>query len=205
MLVAEQDTPINQAHWTIVQANIDLASTTTVGIASYSADNFAVSSAGVVTIKNNGIILGTETVGDYVKTLSTGTGLDNTTGTGEGSTPNITLDLNELTAVTPVGGDYVAGVDSTNGSTKKFLVSDLNGAGTSVTFDIVGNSSLTSFVSVHSLGFGVNVQVYDNTGSSPNYGETVYVDVKRVATGTEFIFASAPVTGQNYKAVIKQI
>ena len=54
-LIANQDAPTALADWTTVQSNIDLASTTTPGIASFSSDNFAVSAAGQVTVKNGGI------------------------------------------------------------------------------------------------------------------------------------------------------
>ena len=54
-LIANQDAPTALANWTTVQSNIDLASTTTPGIASFSSDNFAVSAAGAVTVKNGGI------------------------------------------------------------------------------------------------------------------------------------------------------
>lgn len=54
-LIANQDAPTALAEWTTVQSNIDLASTTTPGIASFSSDNFAVSAAGQVTVKNGGI------------------------------------------------------------------------------------------------------------------------------------------------------
>ena len=48
------------------------ASTSAKGIASFSSDNFAASS-GVITIKDNGVILGTETTGDYAASLVAGT------------------------------------------------------------------------------------------------------------------------------------
>ena len=54
-LIANQDAPTALDEWTTVQSNIDLASTTTPGIASFSSDNFAVSAAGQVTVKNGGI------------------------------------------------------------------------------------------------------------------------------------------------------
>lgn len=54
-LIANQDAPTALANWTTVQSNIDLASTTTPGIASFSSDNFAVSAAGAVTVKDGGI------------------------------------------------------------------------------------------------------------------------------------------------------
>ncbi|MEB3269959.1 MAG: hypothetical protein VKJ09_15570, partial [Leptolyngbya sp.] len=45
------------------------ATTTTKGVASFSSDNFAVAS-GVVTIKDDGVALGTKTVGNYVATIT---------------------------------------------------------------------------------------------------------------------------------------
>ena len=44
----------------------EIATDTNTGVAKFSTDNFSVSS-GNVTIKNNGVILGTETTGNYVK------------------------------------------------------------------------------------------------------------------------------------------
>ena len=62
--------------WTVVQDNVDLASTTTVGIASFAAASFAVSAAGEVTIKNGGVILGTQTTGSYNPTVGTTASID---------------------------------------------------------------------------------------------------------------------------------
>lgn len=54
---------------------LPVASTSASGIALFSSDNFAVTN-GIVTVKNDGIILGIETTGQYVKTLNvSGTGL----------------------------------------------------------------------------------------------------------------------------------
>ena len=54
-LIANSDSPTALSDWTTVQSNIDLASTTTPGIASFSSANFAVSAAGAVTVKDGGI------------------------------------------------------------------------------------------------------------------------------------------------------
>jgi hypothetical protein len=54
---------------TVPEARLTVADTSTKGIASFSSDNFAVA-AGVVTIKNDGVILGTETTGNYVATVA---------------------------------------------------------------------------------------------------------------------------------------
>jgi len=98
VLIAEQDAPTALADWTTVQNNIDLATTTTVGIASFSSDNFAVSGAGQVTIKDNGVILGTETTGNYTATVSESTvnnrlGIDVAGATGEGQAAVVGLDI----------------------------------------------------------------------------------------------------------------
>ena len=203
MLVAEKDSPTLIADWTMVQANVDLATTSTVGLASFNSGDFAVDSNGKVTIKNNGVTLGVETTGDYVKSITTGAGLDGTS-SGESSDVSITLDLNELTEVTPATADFIAGVDTGDSTTKKFKVSNLLKLN-EIGFAIVGDSSTTVFTSVHSLGFSVNIQVYDNNSGSARYGETVFVDSKRVATGTQFSFNTAPATGQNYYAIIRKI
>ena len=92
----------------------ELATTSNKGVASFSSDNFAVN-AGVVTIKNNGVILGTETVGNYMSGISGTT--DQITvvhSAGEGSSGTISLPddviisrnltvINDLT----VAGDFV--------------------------------------------------------------------------------------------------
>jgi len=87
LLIANINTPTTLADWTRVQNNIDLASTTTVGIASFSSDNFAVSAAGQVTVKDGGIILGTETTGSYNPTV----GLTQTIDIGNNNTSGVAI------------------------------------------------------------------------------------------------------------------
>jgi len=61
------------------------ASSSNKGVASFSTDNFSVSS-GAVTIKDSGVILGTETTGNYVATAVAGTGIS-----VSGATGNVTI------------------------------------------------------------------------------------------------------------------
>ena len=58
-LIAQQDAPTTLAHWVTVQNNIGLATTTTPGIASFAAANFAVSAAGEVTLADSGVTAAT--------------------------------------------------------------------------------------------------------------------------------------------------
>lgn len=80
---------VTHAGTTITVAG-ELASTSNAGVAQFSSDNFAVDGSGVVTIKADGVILGTETTGDYVASLVAGTGIDITNNSGETATPTIT-------------------------------------------------------------------------------------------------------------------
>lgn len=60
------------------------------GLAAFHTDNFLVSS-GVVTIKDNGVALGTETAGSYVENLVAGTGITLSNNSGEGATPTVAI------------------------------------------------------------------------------------------------------------------
>ena len=76
---------------TVTTSALNNATASVKGIASFSADNFLVSS-GVVTVKNNGIILGTETTGDYIATIA-GTANEITVSGSGSETAGVTLSL----------------------------------------------------------------------------------------------------------------
>lgn len=93
----------------------ELATSSNPGIASFSTDNFAVDVSGNVTIKDNGIILGTETTGNYVESVAAGTsGADTSssgltiTGTGEGAAVTIAhADTSSITDLTATANTFV--------------------------------------------------------------------------------------------------
>ncbi len=65
--------------------------------AGISGDILVDASTGVATIQANSVALGTDTTGNYVATVSASGALVSSATTGEGSTPNITLDTNSAT------------------------------------------------------------------------------------------------------------
>ena len=94
--------PVTSLDGTVGNTNLADATTTTKGIASFSSDNFAVT-AGEVTIKNDGVILGTETTGNFVNDVAqatTNNGLNVSHTASEGSTATIS---NSLATTSTVG------------------------------------------------------------------------------------------------------
>lgn len=184
VLIAENDAPTTLAEWTTVQNNIDLATTTTVGIASFSSDNFAVSAAGAVTIKDNGVILGTETTGNYVATVAEGAGIDVTGSGSETAAVTVTLNLNELTVgTTPT---HLSGNDG-SGNTRKFTITEVAdevSAANGFAATISASGTVT-----HNLGTNdVIIQLYDTVTL-----ETVYADMDRSSVNAvDITFAATP-------------
>jgi hypothetical protein len=73
------------------QTDSDIFATSSAkGIAAFSTDNFSVTD-GVVTVKNDGVILGTETTGSYVTSLVAGTGVTLANNSGESATPTVAI------------------------------------------------------------------------------------------------------------------
>ena len=88
----------------------------------------AVASGGTgATALTNLITLTTHTTGNYVATITGGTGVDSTAATsGEGTTHTLSVDLNELgTETTIAQADFVAMVDATDDGSQKITFSNL--------------------------------------------------------------------------------
>ena len=184
LIVSNQDNPVDDGDWTEVNKNVTLATTTIAGIASFSANNFAVSAAGAVTIKNDGVILGTETTGNYVADVTTGTGLDGAVAS-EGGTAALTLDFSELGTddeaqifITLVDGEKVPKT-----TTAAEAATALNAESTFAA-TITANATVT-----HNLGTkDVIVQLYDIVTF-----DTVIADVDRATTNAVGIsFGATP-------------
>jgi hypothetical protein len=201
LLIANSNTPTTLANWTTVQNNIDLASTTVVGIASFSSDNFAVSAAGEVTVKDGGIILGTETTGSYNPTVGTNT---NVVTTGVSVIDTLTLTNGVITASSirtlPTSTETSTGVielatqaevDSGTGTntavTPATLNSHLNANSYSGTYPATSVATWTITAVVHGLGVGPKmIQTYDVNGN------LVYLETSIAANGdVSFIATNA--------------
>ena len=79
----------------IITIAAETASSSNLGVAKFNTDNFSVTAGGDVTIKNDGVILGTETTGNYMVNVSGTTNEIEVTHTpGEGSTATIGLPNN---------------------------------------------------------------------------------------------------------------
>jgi hypothetical protein len=205
LLIANINSPTTLADWTTVQNNIDLASTTTVGIASFSSDNFAVSAAGQVTVKNGGIILGTETTGSYNPTVGTNTGINvgNNGASGVSIIDTVSLTNGVITAFTSqniqssttvnpgvilIATDLEAsaGTVTTKAVTPSQLIANVTTVVTSREFKTT--ISATGAVTHNLNSLDVIVQLYDTVTF-----DTVFADVVRTSVNAVTVtFGAVP-------------
>lgn len=128
----------------ITDSNI-FGTTSAKGIVQMSSDNFAVSS-GVVTIKDDGVALGTETTGNYVASLVAGTGISLANNSGEGATPTVAIDSSSSPSVAGITSDDIqVGVTAANeiDTSSGNLVIDSAGGTTTVDDNLTVSGNLT--------------------------------------------------------------
>ena len=148
----------------------------------------------------NSVALGTDTTGNYVATIATGTGLDGSS-SSEGGTPTISLDLNELSTSTADGdGDFFVVVDSV-GTQRKLTKANINNSGfnndagyTTNVGDITGvtagtnltGGGTTGTVTLNMATGGAGAGTYGSTADNTKI-DTITLDaygrVTAVATG----------------------
>ena len=115
------------------------------------------------TIAANSVALGTDTTGDYVGTVTGGTGIDSTGATsGEGIAHTLSLDLNELpTETTIADADFIAMVDATDDASGKITFENLEDAiFSSVSGDIAIAEDGTATIQANSVALST-----DTTGN----------------------------------------
>jgi hypothetical protein len=161
------------------------------------------------TIAANSVALGTDTTGNYVATIATGAGLDGS-GSSEGSTPTITLDLNELTTSTTNGdGDYFVVVD-TSGVQRKLTKGNINNSGfnndagyTTNVGDITGVTAGSFLTGGGTSGtVTLNVDATSANTASKVVARDASGDFSAGAiTGTSFVSSGNMTFGDNDKAI----
>ena len=139
--------------WNIITAAD--ATTSAKGVASFNSDNFAVSS-GVVTIKDGGVILGTETTGNYAATIA---GTANQIA-ASASTGAITLSIPNNPTLP--GNVIVSGNLTVSGSTTTVNTATLTVEDPLVSLATGNNTSDAVDIGIYGL--------YDTSGSQDLYG-----------------------------------
>jgi hypothetical protein len=219
LLIANINTPTVLGDWTRVQNNIDIASTTVAGIASFAAASFAVSAAGEVTIKNGGVILGTQTTGSYNPTVGLTQTIDigNNTTSGVAVLNTVSLTNGVITAFTSENiqssttanpgviliasdAEATAGTVTTKAVTPAQLISNATSvANTAITSREFKTSLAASGPISHNMNsFDVMVQMYDSVTF-----ETVYADVVRSNSNTVTVTFGAVPTNPIKVMIIK--
>lgn len=178
--------------------SVDDATVTTKGIASFNTDNFSVTS-GAVSIKNNGITLGTETTGNYVGSIevTSDTGLDFTYTVGEGNTAtlagkNADSNVKGVASFNSTQFSVTSGAVTSNDITIKTTE---NGTGQTVNLggelvlDIVDSGEIQGMLDsqfstgwVASLVAGSLIDVTNNSGNATT--PTIAVDLTELTDGT---------------------
>tara|TARA_R110000824_G_scaffold176022_2_gene354806 strand:- start:820 stop:1761 length:942 start_codon:yes stop_codon:yes gene_type:complete len=154
----------------LTDSNI-FGTTSAKGIAQFNSDNFAVS-AGVVTIKDNGVILGTETAGSYVTSLVAGTGITLSNNSGEGATPTVAIDSSSSPSVAGITADDIqVGVTASNEIDTSSGNLTIDSAGGTVTVDdnltVSGNLTVNgSTTTVNSTTITIDDPIFTLGGDS---------------------------------------
>ena len=179
--------------------------------AGVSGDILIVASTGVATIQANSVALGTDTTGDYVTSVSASGALVSSALSGEGSTPNITLNTASTTFTSGVVSALPTGTvsgSSLASSTQGTAVLTTNGAagstvdlglettdspqfvGLTLTGDLAvnGGDITTSAATLHiATGTATTINVGTTDATAINLGKggtsTVTVNNKLVVTG----------------------
>jgi len=134
----------------------------TLATGTWEADTIAIAQGGTgATSLNDLITLSTHTTGNYVATLTGGTGIDSTAATsGEGTTHTLSVDLAEVGEVAIADGDYIAFMDTTDSSaTKKEAIADVAtlfaGTGLTAASSVLGvDASQTQITAVGTIATG---------------------------------------------------
>ena len=199
LIISNQDNPVDDGDWTEVNKNVSLATTTTVGVASFAAASFAVSNTGSVTIKAGGVS-DTQLASTFNKIIGIDTDI-NTSGVDvvdqisltDGVVQTLTTRTLPTTSQTNLGVVEMATLAETNTGTSTILgisPSTLKGIldkeSYNGTFPATTTNTTTIDPATHSLGTGPFViQVYKtDTGVQQFLDVTTNVSTGAVTLAT---------------------
>lgn len=177
MLIANVNSPTTLADWTTVQSNIDLATSTTPGIASFPTAGGLSVSTGAVSIANSGVTASTYGNAGAVSTITVNaqgriTSASNTT---------IAIPSTQIT-------DFCNAVDVCVSTSTKFTA-------------FIGNGAATAYNITHSLNnLDAMVQLYE-----VSTGDTVYAEVKRVTPDSITVTFGAAIALNSIRVMIISI
>ena len=177
LIIAEIDTPTTEANWTDVQNNIDVATETVKGVASFPNAGGLSVSAGEVSMPNTGA--GAGSVGSASESLSITT--DDKGRVTARSAQSIAITSSQVTDFTTASTNVV--------TSREYAQS-------------IGDGTSTQINVTHSLGSrNVMVQVISN--SSPY--DTLMVGVERTDTNTVSINTTSPIATNDATVMVKLI
>jgi len=214
LVISNQDNPVDEDDWTEVNKNVSLATTTTVGVASFAAASFAVSAAGSVTVKAGGIS-DAQLASTFNKIIGTDTDLNtsdvdvvdqiNVTDGVIQSMSKRTLPTSTTTAVGVVrmatGGEAAAGGEVDIAISPATMAAVLDKDNYSTTFPATTTNITTISAGTHALGTGpLMVQVYTALGVQ------VYLDVNvSPSTGTVTLTTTSNQTANSLRVVMQKV
>ena len=178
LIIAESDTPLTQADWTILQNNVVLATNSTAGIAMFeTSKGFAGSmTAGSPALITNPVYSG-GTTASQVPIITT---------SQWGTVTNITN-----TAIS------IASTDVTDFGNAAQTQINLNSQATTIT-GTAGGATVFAVGHTIAAGLNVSVQVYAVSG-----GATVYPRIERsTSTNVNVTFKTAPANGTEFKVLL---
>ena len=169
-----------------INHNVNTATSTVLGVASFSSTNFTVT-AGAVSIANNAVGLGTQTYGQYAKSITGGNGLtanasnaddgtDYTIDVATGAGIVITSDAVAFKNAASLSSNTLTKWDSSNSQLTNSTITD---NGTTVTIPI-GVVTTLSGTNLNYTGFGTFVSLkttnlYDSTNTNGTSGQFLTV------------------------------
>ncbi len=215
LIISNQDNPVDEDDWTEVNKNVTLATTTTVGVASFAAASFAVSGAGQVTVKAGGIS-DAQLASTFNKIIGTDSDI-NTSGVEVMDQINVTdgviqsmskrtLPTTTQTSIGVVqmatGGEAAAGGETDIAISPATLKAVLDKDNFTTTFPATTTNTTTIAAGTHALGTGpFMIQVY-----SASTGIQQYLDVTaNPSTGAITLATTSNQTANSLRVVVQKI